>query len=68
MLSLDEITQTTGGTVTAVNSTAVVSDVQTSFNGTVLKCSEFSDLNMFYETVLRVSGSYTFIVAVKIHL
>ena len=57
LLSLDGITQTTGGTVTAVNSTAVVSNVQTSFNGTVLKCSEFGDLNMFHETVLRVSGS-----------
>ena len=65
LLSLDEIAQT-GGIVTAVNSTAVVSNVQTAFNGTVLKCSEFGDLNMFHETVLRVSGSYTFIVPVRL--
>ena len=61
LLSLDGIIQTTGGIVTTVNSTAVVSDVQASFNGTVLKCSEFGDLNMFHETVLRVSGLYSYI-------
>ena len=44
------------GTVLAVNSTAVVSDVQPSYNGTVLRCYEFANLSMFSETVLRVAG------------
>ena len=44
------------GTVSAVNSTAVVSNVQPSYNGTVLKCYEFANLSMFSEAVLRVAG------------
>ena len=44
------------GMVLAVNSTAVVSNVQPSYNGTVLRCSENADLNMFSEAVLRVAG------------
>ena len=44
------------GTVLAVNSTAVVSDVQPSYNGTVLKCLEFANLSMFSEAVLSVAG------------
>ena len=44
------------GVVLAVNSTAVVSNVQLSYNGTVLRCSEYADLSMFRETVLRVAG------------
>ena len=44
------------GTVSAVNSTAVVSNVQPSYNGTTLKCFEDADLLMFSETVLRVAG------------
>ena len=44
------------GMVLAVNSTAVVSDVQLSYNGTVLRCSEYADLSMFRETVLKVAG------------
>ena len=55
LLHLDEILLT-GGIVSAVNSTAVVSNVQPSDNGTVLKCSEYTDLTMFRETVLRVAG------------
>ena len=43
-------------TVSAVISTAVVSNVQPSYNGTVLKCSEFANLSMFSEAVLRVAG------------
>ena len=46
----------TGGNVSAVNSTAVVSNVQPSYNGTVLKCSEYADLSMFREIVVRVAG------------
>ena len=59
LLSLDGISLLTNGTVSAVNSTAVVSDVQPSYNGTVLKCSEFANLSMFSETVLRVAGECT---------
>ena len=45
------------GMALAVNSTAVVSDVQPSYNGTVLKCAEHADpLNLFSEEVLRVAG------------
>ena len=45
------------GMVLAVNSTALVSDVQPSYNGTVLRCSEFANPNsMFIEAVLRVAG------------
>ena len=44
------------GMASAVNSTAVVGNVQPSYNGTVLKCSEFTDLSMFSEAVLRVAG------------
>ena len=56
LLRLDGISLLTNGSVSAVNSTAVVSNVQPSYNGTVLRCSEFADL-MFNETlVLRVAG------------
>ena len=55
LLHLDGISQT-NGTVSAVNSTAVVSNVQLSYNDTTLKCSENADLSMFSETVLRVAG------------
>ena len=44
------------GMVSAVNSTAVVSNVQPSYNGTVLRCSEYADLSMLREIVLRVAG------------
>ena len=47
----------TNGKVLAVNSTAVVSNVQPSYNGTTLKCSEDADLSMFREAVLRVAGN-----------
>ena len=43
-------------TVSAVNSTAVVSNVQPSYNGTVLRCAEYADPSIFRETVLRVAG------------
>ena len=47
------------GMALAVNSTAVVSNVQLSYNGTVLRCSEYADLSMFSEAVLRVAGIST---------
>ena len=57
LLRLDGISLLTNGSVVlAVNSTAVVSNVQPSYNGTVLRCSEFADLSVFIETVLRVAG------------
>ena len=46
----------TNETVSAVNSTAVVSNVQPSYNGTVLRCSEYPNTSMFREIVLRVPG------------
>ena len=55
LLHLDGISLT-GGTVSAVNSTAVVGNVQPSYNGTVLRCSEYTNLSMFREAVLRVAG------------
>ena len=55
LLRLDGISQT-NGMVSAVNSTAVVSNIQLFYNGTTLRCSENADLNMFSETVLRVAG------------
>ena len=56
-LHLDGISQTAGGTVTtAVNSTAVVSEVLLSYDGTLLKCSEYTDLSIFSETILKVKG------------
>ena len=55
LLHLDGISLT-GGSASAVNSTAVVSNVQPSYNGTVLRCSEYTDLTMFSEAVLRVAG------------
>ena len=55
LLRLDGISLM-NGTVLAVNSTAVVNNVQPSYNGTVLKCSEFANLSMFSEAVLRVAG------------
>ena len=56
LVSLDGISQLTNGTVTAVNSTAVVNNLTLSDNGTTLKCSENADLSMFNEAVLRVAG------------
>ena len=56
LLRLDGISLLTNTTVSAVNSTAVVNDVQPSYNGTALKCFENSDLSMFSETVLKVAG------------
>ena len=56
LLHLDGILLT-NGTVSAVNSTAVVSNVQPSYNGTTLKCSEDADLSMFSEAVLKVAGN-----------
>ena len=55
LLHVDEVALT-GGMVSAVNSTAVVNNVQPSYSGTVLKCSENTDLSMFSQTVLRVAG------------
>ena len=55
LVHLDGISRM-NGVVLAVNSTAVVSNVQLSYNGTVLRCSEFADLSMFRETVLKVAG------------
>ena len=57
-MRLDGISLLTNGSavVLAVNSTAVVSNVQPSYNGTVLRCSEYADLKMFSEAVLRVAG------------
>ena len=57
LLSLDGISLQTNGTV-AVNSTAVVNNVQLSNNGITLKCSENADLSMFSETVMRVAGEW----------
>ena len=57
LLSLDEISLM-NGTVLGVNSTAVVNNVQPSYNGTVLRCSEFANLSMFSEAVLRVAGMF----------
>ena len=55
LLHLNGISQMNGmGSV--VNSTAVVNNVQPSYNGTVLRCSEYADLSMFREIVLRVAG------------
>lgn len=55
LLQLNGISQMNGmGSV--VKSTAVVNNVQLSYNGTALRCSEFADLSMFRETVLRVAG------------
>ena len=56
LLRVDGVSSLTNGTISAVNSTAVVSNVQPSYNGTVLRCSEYTDLTMFRETVLRVAG------------
>ena len=47
----------TNGAVLAVNSTAVVTNVQPSYNGTTLKCSEDAELSMFSEAILRVAGN-----------
>ena len=58
LLSLDGISLLTNGTVSAVNSTAVVSNVQPSNNGSTLKCSENADISMFSETVLRIAGEW----------
>ena len=55
LVRLDGILMT-GATVLAVNSTAVVSNVQPSYNGTVLKCSEYANISMFREIVVRVAG------------
>ena len=44
------------GTVTAVNSTAVVSDLLPHYNGALLKCSEYADLSISRETILKVKG------------
>ena len=55
LLHLDGISRM-NGVVLAVNSTAVVSNVRLSYNETVLRCSEYADLSMFKETVLRVAG------------
>ena len=54
-LHLNGISQM-NGTASVVNSTAVVSNVQLSYNGTVLRCLEYADLSMFRETVLKVAG------------
>ena len=54
------------GIVSTVNSTAVVSNVQPSYNGTVLRCLELADLSMFSEAVLRVAGKVTAICIVCI--
>lgn len=48
------------GVVLAVNSTAVVSNVQPSYNGTTLKCYENADLSMFSRVVLKVAGKWNF--------
>ena len=56
LLQLDGILLT-NGKVSAVNSTAVVSNIQPSYNGTTLKCYEDADLSMFREAVLRVAGN-----------
>ena len=56
LLQLDGILHINGN-VLAVNSTAVVSNVQPSYNGTMLKCSEDADLSIFREAVLRVAGN-----------
>ena len=58
LLRLDEIALQTNGTASAVNSTAVVSHIQLSYNGTTLRCSENAHLSMFSETVLRVAGEW----------
>ena len=55
LLQLDGISPTSG-TVKAVNSTAVVNDVLLSYDGISLKCSEYADLSIFSETILRVKG------------
>ena len=55
LLQLDEILLI-NGTVSAVNSTAVVGNVQPSYNGTVLRCAEFADPSIFRETILQVAG------------
>ena len=52
------------GMASAVNSTALASNVQPSYNGTVLKCSEFTNLSMFSEALLRVAGKVTAYVIV----
>ena len=54
-LRVDGVSQM-NGMASAVNSTAVVNNVQPSYNGTVLRCSEYADLSMFREIVLRVAG------------
>ena len=56
LLRLDGISLLTNGTVSAVNSTAAVYNIQPSYNGTTLRCSENTYLSMFSETVLRVAG------------
>lgn len=53
-LHLDGIS--TSGKVNAVNSTAVVGDVLLSYDGTLLKCSEYANLSIFRETNLKVKG------------
>ena len=56
-MRLDGISLLNGSAVVlAVNSTAVVSNVQPSYNGTVLRCSEYANLIMFSEAALRVAG------------
>ena len=53
---LDGITLTNGTVASAVNSTAFVSDVLPDYNGTLLKCSEYADLSISSETILKVKG------------
>lgn len=62
LLRLDGISLQTNGMVSAVNSTAVVSNVLLSYDGITLKCSEDVDLSMFSELVLRVAGECNFIL------
>ena len=56
LLRVDGVSLLMNGMGLTVNSTAVVSNVQPFYNGTVLRCSEYADLSMFKEIVLRVAG------------
>ena len=55
------------GMVLAVNSTAVVSNIQPSYNGTMLKCAENADpLSLFREIVVRVAGIISHCISIAV--
>ena len=57
LLRLDGLSLLANGTVSAVNSTAVVSNVRPSYNGITLTCSEVTDpISIGTVLIMRVAG------------